>query len=54
MDDYGPFVVAGAAVLAAFNWQSSEQDLIVKISTVSLWEISDSVSLFSPLTGSEF
>lgn len=38
---YRPLVVAAAAVLAASDWQLTQEALKLKISIVSLWEISD-------------
>lgn len=46
MEEYRPFVVAAAAVMAAFDWQLTREALKIRISTVSLWEVSDNVSLF--------
>uniref|UniRef100_A0A803N4D3 Cyclin N-terminal domain-containing protein n=1 Tax=Chenopodium quinoa TaxID=63459 RepID=A0A803N4D3_CHEQI len=39
--DYYPFVVAAAAVVAAIDWQLTQEALKLRISTVSLWQTSD-------------
>ncbi|KAL2926728.1 Cyclin-D5-1 [Bienertia sinuspersici] len=41
INDYRPFVVAAAAVMAASDWQLTHEALKSKISTVALWETSD-------------
>lgn len=45
--DYRPSVIAAAAVLAATDWQLTQEALKCKISTLSLleWETSENVSL---------
>ncbi|KAK9670267.1 hypothetical protein RND81_13G190400 [Saponaria officinalis] len=47
--EYRPSVIAATAVLAASDWQMTEETLMLKLTSVALWETSDNVSLNSLL-----
>ncbi|KAL9229833.1 hypothetical protein vseg_005259 [Gypsophila vaccaria] len=41
LTEYRPSMIAATAVLAAFDWQMSKQTLMLKLTSVALWETSD-------------